>query len=207
MQQLTLFTRHPEAGRTKTRLIPALGAEGAAALQRRMTRHALAQAVRLAAMQPTTLEVRFEGGSRERMQAWLGCEFCYRPQGSGDIGVRMHRALGAAFEAGAARAVLIGSDIPGLTADILGQAFDRLHQADLVLGPARDGGYYLIGLQASAWDGVAQELFAGVPWGTGEVLAATRCKIDALGLQAAFLETLDDIDRPADLIRWEQRLT
>jgi rSAM/selenodomain-associated transferase 1 len=204
-EKLILFTRYPEAGVTKTRLIPALGPQGAADLQRRMTARVMAQAVRLAALQPTAIEVRFDGGSRERMRIWLGRDYCYQPQGPGDIGARMRRALQAAFDAGAVRAVLIGSDIPDITADLLRQAFDHLHQADLVLGPARDGGYYLIGLRRTAWAAAAEDLFAGLSWGTGDILSRTLTRIEALGLQKALLETLADIDRPEDLAHWERR--
>jgi rSAM/selenodomain-associated transferase 1 len=204
-QQLILFTRYPEAGVTKTRLIPALGPDGAADLQRRMTSRVMARALRLARRQPAAIVVRFEGGSVERMQAWLGRTHAYRPQGAGDIGERMRRALQAAFDDGVDRAVLIGSDIPGITAELLGEAFDSLHRADLVLGPARDGGYYLIGVRRTAWDDASQEIFAGVPWGTGGVLAATRRKIEALGLRMVLLGTLADIDRPEDLAQWKRR--
>ena len=74
----------------------------------------------------------------------------------------------------------------------------------MVLGPAADGGYYLVGLRRSAWAGAADELFHDVPWGTDRVLAATREKIAIRGLQTVFLETLADIDRPEDLALWEQ---
>ncbi len=203
--QLILFTRYPEAGIAKTRLIPALGPEGAADLQRRMTAHAIAAASEWARPRKQTLEVRFEGGSEGLMRTWLGGEHHYRRQGEGDIGTRMRRALADAFGRGALRAVLIGSDIPGITVTILASAFDHLHAADLVLGPAADGGYYLAGLRHSAWAGAGDELFSDVPWGTERVLAVTRDKIAALGLQTVFLETLADIDRPEDLSLWEQR--
>ena len=204
-ERLIVFTRYPEAGVTKTRLIPALGPEGAADLQRRMTAHVIEAASEWTQPRKQTLEVRFEGGSEDLMRTWLGRDHQYRHQGEGDIGERMRRALADAFGRGALRAVLIGSDIPGITAAILASAFDHLHTADLVLGPAVDGGYYLVGLRHSAWAGAADELFCNVPWGTERVLTATREKIAALGLRAVFLETLADIDRPEDLTIWEQR--
>ncbi len=204
-EQLILFTRYPEAGVTKTRLIPALGPAGAADLQRRMTAHVLAQAEGLAHARRMAIEVRFEGGTEDHMRDWLGSGHCYRRQGTGDIGGRMQRALSDAFNAGVERAVLIGSDIPGITATILAAAFDHLHSADLVLGPAKDGGYYLVGLRHAVWAGVADKLFHNVPWGTERVLAATQEKIDTLRLEAVLLETLADVDRPEDLVIWEQQ--
>ncbi len=203
-EHLILFTRYPEAGVTKTRLIPALGPAGAADLQRRMTDHVIARALALIQSRKVSVEVRFEGGSEERMRGWLGNSPQYCRQGPGDIGARMRRALGASFNEGIERAVLIGSDIPGITTTILASAFDQLESVDLVLGPAADGGYYLVGLQHSAWAAAADGFFRDVPWGTERVLAVTREKIASLGLQAVFLETLADIDRPEDLTLWEQ---
>ena len=203
--QLIIFTRYPEAGTTKTRMIPALGPEGAADLQRRMTAHVMEAASAWGRARRVVLEVRFEGGSEERMRTWLGGDHHYRRQGEGDIGVRMHRALAEAFGRGAARSVLIGSDIPGITTDLLKRAFDRLDSADIVLGPAVDGGYYLIGLCRPAWGRGAEGLFHNIAWGGEEVLAATRERIETLGLKAVLLETLADIDRPEDLALWEPR--
>jgi hypothetical protein len=203
-EKLIIFTRYPEAGVTKTRLIPALGPEGAADLQRRMTARVAAQAQRFAKLRRVSVEVRFEGGTLQLMRNWLGDAFQYGRQGQGNIGVRMQRALADSFSGGALRSVLIGSDIPDIRADILTTAFDRLRSVDLVLGPATDGGYYLIGLRQAAWSAAADVLFTAMPWGSSQVLAATRKKIDALGYQAALLETLADIDRPEDLLRWKQ---
>ncbi len=202
-ERLILFTRFPEAGITKTRLIPALGPAGAADLQRRMTARVLTRAEALARFRAVAIEVRFEGGTADRMRTWLGGEHRYRRQGGGDIGARMRRALTDAFDESIERAVLIGSDIPGITAEILDAAFEHLHSADLVLGPANDGGYYLIGIRCSAWADAADVLFDAIPWGSDRVLSATREKVDALGSQVVLLETLDDIDRPEDLVIWE----
>lgn len=170
-----------------------------------MTEHVIAQAMRLVQSRKTTLEVRFEGGTLARMRTWLGDAYRYRPQGNGNIGARMRRALATAFNAGVARAVLIGSDIPGITTGILAAAFDHLRSADMVLGPASDGGYYLIGIRRSAWADGAHVLFSAIPWGTSRVLAVTQEKIDTLGFQASRLEILADIDRPEDLVYWEPK--
>jgi hypothetical protein len=203
-EKLIVFTRYPQAGVTKTRLIPVLGPQGAADLQRRMTAHVMTQAQILAETRTVAIEVRFEGGSESRMQAWLGMTCDYRPQGKGDIGARMRRALAHAFHEGAERGVLIGSDIPDIRSDLLQAAFEHLQTVDMVLGPATDGGYYLIGIRRSAWDRADKRLFTAVPWGTGRVLAVTREKVDTLGLGLILLETLSDVDRPEDLPLWER---
>ena len=193
-ERLVVFTRHPEPGTTKTRLIPALGPRGAADLQRRMTAQALATARRWAEGQPVDIEVRFEGGGMDSMRRWLGPAYACRPQGPGDLGARMRRALEEAFSSGAARTVIVGSDCPAASAAHLRLAFAGLSDHDLVLGPARDGGYYLIGAR-----GGAPDVFAGVAWGTGDVLAQTLAAAGRAGLSAALLDELPDVDRPEDL--------
>ncbi|MDJ0667068.1 MAG: TIGR04282 family arsenosugar biosynthesis glycosyltransferase [Desulfobacterales bacterium] len=203
-EKLIVFTRYPQAGVTKTRLIPVLGPQGAADLQRRMTAHVMTQAQSLAERRAVRIEVRFEGGSEKRMQDWLGIPWDYRPQGGGNIGARMHRALAGAFREGAERGVLIGSDIPDIRTSLLQAAFDHLQAVDMVLGPATDGGYYLIGIRRGAWHLAGTQLFDAVPWGTDRVLAVTREKIDTLGLGVVLLEPLSDVDRPEDLPLWQR---
>jgi hypothetical protein len=198
-ERLILFTRYPEPGTAKTRLIPVLGPEGAAAFQQRMSRHALERAGRLAAEQGVSLEIRHEGGSGGRMRAWLGPQHAYRPQGPGSLGRRMAHALARAFDTGAARAVIIGSDIPGITRTDLHRAFEALRRHDLVFGPSSDGGYYLIGATAEAFRRGAPYLGEGIPWGSAKVLAQSTDAARAAGLRLALLDVRDDVDRPEDL--------
>lgn len=194
-ERLIIFTRYPEPGKTKTRMIPALGAEGAAKLQRRMTEDTLAQAQKLQASRPLSVEVHFAGGNYQLMTAWLGSEVTYCPQGEGDLGERMASAFQAAFAAGMRGVVTIGIDCPDLDVGILAEAFEKLKTFDLVLGPARDGGYYLIGLRR-----LVPELFVGIDWGTSKVRQQTVDIAENLGLAIAFLPILNDIDRPEDLV-------
>ncbi|MHC5034424.1 MAG: TIGR04283 family arsenosugar biosynthesis glycosyltransferase [Planctomycetota bacterium] len=193
-ERLVIFTRYPEPGATKTRLIPLLGPEGAANLQRRMTAQVVATGRKLAQHRPVAIEVRYEGGNRLLMNEWLGPTLAYRPQGSGDLGQRMERASEEALLGDAERVVIVGSDCPGLTARLVAQAFDELRSKDLVLGPARDGGYYLIGLRR-----VVLEFFAGMPWGTGEVLERTLRVAEEHAVPTAQLMPLSDVDRPEDI--------
>jgi len=202
-QRLIIFTRYPEAGTTKTRMIPELGAEGAAELQRQMTEHIRSRADELRKLHNLRVEVRYEGGSRKLMTQWLGPGFSYCLQGSGDIGLRMSRALQDAFEQGCENAVIIGSDIPQITTDIMQNAFEALKRNDLVLGPAADGGYYLIGVRRKSFrDWKNPQLFSNVNWGTDSVLPQTLGIARKLGLTYSLLETLRDVDRPEDLTVW-----
>lgn len=190
-QTLILFTRFPEAGTTKTRLIPALGAEGAARLQRQMTEHTLAQATALAQGHEVALEIHYHGGSPQAMRQWLG-PHTFKRQTSGPLGERLKQAFAGAFANASGPVVLIGSDCPELTCDILRQAFLKLATCDLVLGPAADGGYYLIGLRAPQ-----PTLFDDIAWGTATVLQHTLAK--AQDLAVSQLTTLHDLDQADDL--------
>ena len=205
-ERLCLFTRYPEPGTTKTRLIPILGEKGAADLQRRMTVHTLEIVRRLAARRRMDVEIRYEGGDEWRMKQWLGTDWVLAAQGTGDIGRRMARALHTALADGFDSAVIIGSDIPEITTGILVRAFGWLEQKDLVFGPAKDGGYYLIGIRADCLKKAAPALFNHIDWGTGTVLAETLHVVDTLDLSYSLLDVLGDVDWPADIPRWEKAL-
>ncbi|MFN6473710.1 MAG: TIGR04282 family arsenosugar biosynthesis glycosyltransferase [Nostoc sp. SerVER01] len=198
-QRLIIFTRYPEPGKTKTRLIPVLGSVGAANFQRKMTEHTILQVKQLQKVIDISVAVWFSGGDLQVMQRWLGLDLVYQPQGEGDLGSRMARSLFEAFQSGAEKAIIIGTDCPGLNAQILATAFDKLRTFDLVLGPAMDGGYYLIGLRQPI-----PELFANIEWGTAQVFQRTVEIAQKLNLSHVNLVFLADVDRPEDLSIWEQ---
>ncbi len=201
-ERLILFTRYPEPGKAKTRLIPALGAEAAADLHRQMTEHTLAQVKPLQQSRLLTVEVWFAGGDRAQMQTWLGADLIYQPQPEGDLGDRMAQAFQTAFDSGVKAAVIIGTDCPELTGALLTEAFQALQQTDLVLGPATDGGYYLIGLRQ-----FVPELFETIAWSTDRVFQQTVDIASNLNLSLTALPTLTDVDRPDDLSVWKRVTT
>lgn len=196
---LVIFTRCPEPGRVKTRLIPVLGEQAAADLQAGMTRLILSAAQRLALTDRVSVEVHYEGGNDVLMRAAFGDGFTYVLQQGTDLGQRMHFSLCRCLDRGAARTVLIGSDCPGITDTILRRSFALLREHDCVIGPTCDGGYYLVGLKRPA-----PELFTGIPWGTDRVASRTVAAGKELGLRIGMLEILRDIDRPEDLPAWEE---
>lgn len=199
-KRLIIFTRYPEPGITKTRMIPALGAVGAAKLQRQMTEHTLAQAQLLQSIDDVSIEVRFAGGDKQLMQAWLGNDIECITQGEGDLGQKMANSLISAFQNQTKLVVIIGSDCPELTPALIARAFQHLHLgSDLVLGSAIDGGYYLIGLSR-----FIPKLFAGISWGSAQVFSQTVAVAQSLNLTTAYLPPLADVDRPEDLPIWEQ---
>jgi len=195
IERLIVFGRYPVPGRTKTRLIPALGPAGAADLQRRLTEKIVATAEAFALRRGVNVEVCFEGGSEQKMWRWLGPVSLSR-QVPGDLGTRIYAAFLAAFQRGCRRAVLIGTDIPELRADHLRQAFDALGENDLVIGPSRDGGYWLIGLNRPV------RLFHGIKWGTRAVLGQTLALANGQGLRVKELDYLTDIDTEKELREW-----
>ncbi len=196
--RLIVFVRNPAAGTVKTRLIPALGEEGAASLYKDMAEYTFRWASRLASKNRGVLEVRFDRGSIRDMEGWLGKGFRYLPQGEGDVGARMSRAFRENFMEGIRKAVLIGTDLPGLTVFHVREAWKALDDADMVVAPASDGGYGLIGLRRDA-----PEIFRGFEWSTDKVLEETLARAAAAGLSVKVLPTLRDIDVPADLPVWE----
>jgi rSAM/selenodomain-associated transferase 2/rSAM/selenodomain-associated transferase 1 len=203
-KRLIMFTRYPETGTTKTRMIPLLGAEGAANLQRKMTEHTFSRVMGLTASNDLSLEIRYEGGSEYLMRQWLGYEFECARQGAGDLGDRMQRAFKNAFDSGASTVVIIGTDIPELTGADIEKAFAVLKQQKMVLGPAKDGGYYLIGLQKGAFLQAADELFSGIKWGEHDVLKKTVYISNRFELDHFLLKEMEDVDRPEDLAVWER---
>jgi len=198
-ETLIIFSRYPEPGKTKTRIIRALGAVGAADLQRAMTEHTLETAIALTSDRDTAIEIQFAGGNIELMQSWLGTDRLYKPQAAGDLGDKMRSAFEDAFARGQQRVVIIGIDCPDIDSQILTQAFDSLLHNDLVLGVAEDGGYYLIGLNSPQ-----PQLFRHITWGTELVLKQTKAIAQQLNLKVDYLTTLADIDRPEDLKIWQK---
>ena len=192
---ILVFAKAPVAGAVKTRLIPALGAAGAAALHERLTAQALATAA-AAAIGPVELCCAPDASHPVLAALARAHGATLAEQGPGDLGDRMHGAFERAL-ARAPAAIVIGCDCPALAPRHFREAAAALAGgADAVLAPAEDGGYVLIGLAR-----VAPSLFAGIGWGGPDVLEHTRERLRALGRRWRELETLWDVDRPADLAR------
>ena len=196
--RLLLFTRYPEAGTTKTRLIVELGAEGAAMLHRRLTERLMVQADLLQQRLGIATTIHYTGGSAKKMTTWLGPRQCI-VQVDGDLGKRMRAAFIHAFAGGAQTAILIGSDIPDINVGHLQQAFDALTTNAVVIGPSEDGGYYLIGLSAAHAAQLLPLLFDDLRWSTEDLFTTTQKRLERAGYRAVVLPTLRDIDLPADL--------
>ena len=184
--RVVLFTRYPVPGQAKTRLIPALGAVGAAALHRTLTERTVA-VVRDSGL---SLEIRSTGANVEMFSDWLGVGGVV-DQGEGDLGTRLARA------APPYPVIFIGADAPDLTPALLRNAADALRDASVVIGPAEDGGYWLLGLA-----GEVPGVFADIAWSTDAVFAQTLTRLATAGIAPVLLPELADCDRPEDLARW-----
>ncbi|MXO89176.1 DUF2064 domain-containing protein [Altererythrobacter aestuarii] len=186
---IALFAKYPAAGAAKTRLIPALGPEGAAQVHRLLVERTIAT-IRHSGL---PFAVYFSGAPREDFAAWLGDDVALVEQGEGDLGDRLTRV--------AAPAILLGADIPGLTPRHLQQAASALDRSDAVVGPAQDGGYYLLGFRQRL-----PFLFTDMEWGTASVLDHTLARLKAQNIAFTLLDMLADCDRPADLAHYPNLL-
>jgi hypothetical protein len=195
---LILLAKEPLPGRAKTRLAAGVGPERAA----RLTDGFLRDTVRTCrAVRGAELWIAMEAESAGGYFRALCAEARLVVQPPGDLGARLRAAFDAAFAAGLRRVVAIGSDAPHLPSERIDAAFDALAQADAVLGPAVDGGYYLLGLRAPR-----PELFDGVAWSTPGVLRQTEERARRLGLDLARLPETFDVDTPDDLERLRELL-
>jgi rSAM/selenodomain-associated transferase 2/rSAM/selenodomain-associated transferase 1 len=192
-RSLLVFAKAPLPGKVKTRLARAMGDARAAELYRRMGK-AIIEAVRGGDFETSVVYSPAEG--LPAIRAWLGDSPRLMPQADGDLGRRMNIAITHALET-SGRVCLIGTDSPDLDAALVSQAFEALGETDVVLGPARDGGYYLIALSEPH-----SELFEEIPWSTDRVLESTLTRASAAGLAVRLLETLTDVDEPADVPAW-----
>jgi uncharacterized protein len=185
--RLVLFARYPTAGAAKTRLIPALGPEGAAAVHRQLTERTLSVLREC----DCPIELHYTGGEEAAFREWLGDGFALIRQVEGDLTDRLMAALYPA------PVIFFGADTPALSVNHVAQAVAALETHPVVLGPAADGGYYLIGMKQPM-----PELLTDMPWSTEQVLPETLRRLKMQGVTPVLLETLHDCDRPEDLPRW-----
>ncbi|GGB51264.1 hypothetical protein GCM10011502_25470 [Oceanisphaera marina] len=193
--RIIIFAKAPVAGRAKTRLMSVLGAEGAA----RLARHMLTSTVDAclgAAIGPVELCMSPSLNHPEWADINLPLALELSHQGEGDLGCRMARAAHRALvDHGAQQVLLVGTDCPQLSPELLRHSARCLSSLDAVLHPTRDGGYALLGLRQ-----FNPHLFTDMPWSTPQVAALTQTRLAALGWRYQRAEQLQDIDEPQDLL-------
>jgi rSAM/selenodomain-associated transferase 2/rSAM/selenodomain-associated transferase 1 len=183
---IIIFTRYPVPGKAKTRLIPKIGAINAANLQKMMTEFVVSQVKKT----KIPFKIKYFGGTKADMENWLGSSIEYSEQVDNDLGEKMKNAFEEGFKSGFSKIVIIGSDCPDLRADLILKAFQSLEKNNCVIGPAKDGGYYLIGLNKPN-----PKLFENIDWGSEKVLNQTISKIKDYKL----LKELNDVDEFEDI--------
>lgn len=198
---IAVMAKAPEAGKVKTRLVPPLSQEEAAELYRCLLQDKLLQVGQLSEVDPYLAYTPAE--ARETMLPLAPRTFTLIPQAGSDLGDRLHRLSAILLERGHPAAILIDSDTPTLPTAYLVDAVTRLtdEATELVLGPAEDGGYYLIGLRRPC-----RALFDGIPWSGPAVLNETLRRASAKGLRVSMLPSWFDVDTPDDLIRLRRDL-
>ena len=183
--RVVIFAKYPKAGAVKTRLAETIGDTAALRVYRALLDHTLIEA----RSSGLPAELRYDGAEAADFTQLVTGEIDLVPQGGGDLGERLARVQ--------APALVIGSDCPGLTAKKLRKAAKALAEKDAVIGPATDGGYWLIGLARPM-----PFLFEAMPWSEPGLLAATLSKLDEAGIGYAMLKELGDIDTEDDLGHW-----
>ena len=191
---VAILAKAPVPGTVKTRLIPSIGAHAATVLQERMTERTV-ETVMAADIGPLTLWCAPDLAHASFQDLAARLPVVLKQQPDGDLGARMLGAIAASD----GPTLVIGTDCPAFTAEILRAAAEALDDADVVLIPAEDGGYVLIGARAAY-----PQLFSGIAWGSATVMQQTRARIAALGLRSIELDPLWDVDTEADLARFEK---
>ena len=186
---LLFFVKYPEPGKVKTRLARSVGDKRAAQMYQSLVETNLRV---LTPLHRRTMDcwIMFDPADKEvEIKKWLSDQYFYRAQEGKDLTERLTDAFKKSFEAGYSSVIALGSDTLKLRADIIEKAFKELENFDAVIGPAKDGGYYLIGLKK-----LIPEIFQGIPWSTSTVLTETLNRMRRLKLKYSLLQELEDLD-------------
>lgn len=191
--RLVIFARYPVAGKAKTRLIPAVGEIGAAKIHKILAQRTINTLYNASHLDDRAqCIISYTGGSLEQFQEWLAIDkLHYLQQPEGDLTDRLLACLDPA------PVIFFGSDTPDLMESHVTDAMDAMKDHDVVIGPALDGGYYLIGMKRRY-----EMLIKDMPWSSDKVLPMTLERSKAMGLKVKMLEALSDCDMPEDLARW-----
>ncbi len=198
MNHLIIFVKNPIKGTAKTRLAKTIGEEEAHKVYLELLDH-----TRKIATEANCHKNLFYNKYIDEEDAWPNDTFNKKLQQEGNLGFKMQSAFKEIFgqiTENVQKVIIIGSDCGDLDSQTINQAFDELEKADLVIGPAEDGGYYLLGMKK-----MCNEIFEEMPWSTEKLLKLTLKKIQSLGLSVKLLKQLNDIDEYEDLLKWRQK--
>ena len=195
---IVVFARAPRLGQVKTRLASEIGPERALEIHRSMTEHVLAVVHHVGAR---VIVAHSPADAGPEMRAWLGANITFEPQADGDLGERMAAVFERRVADGADRILIVGSDCPTITVDTITSALESLDGADVVFGPALDGGYYLVAAR-----GLHTALFRDVPWSSARTLDVSLTRAREAGQRVALLTPMRDIDTADDWRAYGERL-
>ena len=192
---IIIFVRYPLKGQVKTRLAKTTSSEFALGFYKLCAENLIRKIKKV----PSVNRIVFYSNKNEKTEIinWLGSKLLFAPQDGDDLGSRMKNAFEKVFSAGSQKVIIVGTDIPDLSKKIIVEAFELLHSNDFVIGPAKDGGYYLLGMKK-----MHTELFEEIKYSTATVLSETLLKAKELNLTYELLTELKDIDTEEDLVNW-----
>ena len=193
---LVIFIRFPHPGKVKSRLTRMLGPEKATVLYQLCAQKIIRELDGLPGEVNKYLSYS-DHRDKDKIRHWIGSRFRLIPQAEGDLGQRLEQSFRSLLEGGSGKAIIMASDVPDLSTDVVNDAVSALDNYDLVIGPCNDGGYYLIGMKRPH-----SELFKGITWSTDKVLEQTLTIAGEQGLSVFSLTTLRDIDTGDDLKEW-----
>jgi rSAM/selenodomain-associated transferase 1/rSAM/selenodomain-associated transferase 2 len=192
---IIIFVRYPRKGQVKTRLAETTSSDFAINFYKLCAENLIRNIKKV----PSVNRFVFYSNKNEKTETinWLGSKLLFAPQDGDDLGNRMKNAFQKVFSAGSQKVIIVGTDIPDLSKEVIVKAFELLDSNDVVIGPAKDGGYYLLGMKKMTVD-----LFEKIEYSTSSVLSETLLKTKKLNLTYHLLTELKDIDTEEDLVNW-----
>jgi len=194
---IIVFIKFPAEGKVKTRLAKTMGNKFAVSLFRVCAEHTFSELLKVEEMGSDLFFFCSEQNEIEQVMEWAGNNFKYYSQQGRDLGIKMYNAFNTVFKEGYKKAIIIGTDTPDISMNIIQSAISVLDNYSVVIGPANDGGYYLLGFKSKLID-----LFSGIEWSTNSVLDKTIEKLNKSNLNYYILDELTDIDTLEDLQYW-----
>jgi rSAM/selenodomain-associated transferase 1 len=194
---IIVFTRFPVEGKVKTRLAKNMGNKFAVSFFRACAEHTFRELLKVEEPGSDLFLFCSEENEIEQVMKWTGNNFKYYPQKGSDLGIKMYNAFDTVFKKGYKKVIIIGTDSPDVSMNIIQNAISVLDNCSVVIGPANDGGYYLLGFKSKLID-----LFSGIEWSTNSVFNNTIEKLNISKINYFMLDELTDIDTLEDLQYW-----
>lgn len=194
---IIVFAKYPEEGSVKTRLAKTTGNKFAAKFYKLCAEHTFGELKKFSQQRHKVYVFYSLEKDKQRIQSWINFDFSYFYQTGEELGEKMFNAFGKVFEDEIEKAVIIGTDLPDISSEIIRLALTSLEKYDAVIGPSNDGGYYLLGIKQ-----LTKKLFEGIKWSSGSVFSKTIEILNGQNQEVKILPELIDIDTETDLVNW-----